>query len=257
MYSPEKQIRWLRCLAAAVLFASVGLGAGAASFREELRRADDHLHVGNATEALEIYHELQVDYPESEEVLYGTGCALYVQGEDHREVNEFDTAVKSFQEAQAAFERLHGTDDEGSRALGAFSRANCLASVAKAVAPDPEAPNAMMQMPPGANPAAPSQPQDQYEQGVAAYREAVSAYDAVLKEFPGHAGAKQNLDHVRYLLKKLLQNPPEKQEQEPPPDENRVSVFMGVGTDIAGADARKEGDDNVVRLVRPGAKGVK
>ncbi len=77
----------------------------------------------------------------------------------------------------------------------------------------------------------------------------------MLSEYPEDARAAQNLDHVRYELKKLLQNQPEKQEQEDDQQQDQEglqSVFEYAETDIEGAAANAESD--TVELVVPGKR---
>ena len=40
----------------------------------------------------------------------------------------------------------------------------------------------------------------------------IVAYEKVLRQQPDHAGAKTNLNHARYLLKTMLQDPPQEQQ---------------------------------------------
>jgi tetratricopeptide (TPR) repeat protein len=211
------------------------------SVRSRLEQAQTHLRANDSAKALEIYRELQVEHPESEPAVFGAGCAQYVQGESKLALNAGEEAVAAFAEARASFERLVGSRNPEIRANAAFNRANCIAQTAKLTAANPE----------------------QYEAGVAALREAAAAYGVVLKEFPDHAGAKQNLDHVQYLLKKMLQNPPEKKEQdkdqkEPPKDEDQpkpVSVFIRAATELPGAEAQIHPESDTVELVPPGQGG--
>lgn len=208
--------------------------AHAASLRNRLEEAQKLLQENNPGKALDIYREIQVEHPDSEQAIFGAGCAQYQQGAAKMGAQAGDEAVTAFTDARASFERLLQSKDDRVRANAAFNRANCIAQSAKISASNPQ----------------------NFEQGVNALREAAGAYEAVLKDFPHLEAARQNLDHVRYLLKKMLQNPPEKQDQKkddkkPPEDQQpkMFSIFTDATTDIAGAKATI--NEDTVELVQP------
>ncbi|MBI2435941.1 MAG: hypothetical protein HYV26_24055 [Candidatus Hydrogenedentes bacterium] len=178
-----------RVLGVAVWCLSAAAGA---SVREELLAAEELLQGGQVVEALEAYQNLQVDHPESAEAVLGTACAQYRAAEVALGQAKMKEARESFAAAQETFQRLFSTEDPWIRASAMFDYANAVAKTAKTF-----------------------DPQKEYEGQVGALRQAVGAYEAVLTAYPDHVGAVKNLDHVRYILKKLLENPPEKPEQPP------------------------------------------
>ena len=205
--------RWV-VLVAGLL--AVTAAAGAADRDEQLEQARAHLKAGNPARAIEVYRELQVDYPDDPAVLFGLGCAQYRRAEQHVEAEQAEEAAAMFEKARGVFDRVVSAQGADVAADAAFNRANCVARVAELT------------------PA-----REKYQEAVAALRKAEAAYEAVLREYPDDARAKMNLDHVRYSLKKLLQRPPEAQE----------SVFEYAETDIVGADAKAE--KATVKLVVP------
>jgi chemotaxis protein histidine kinase CheA len=173
-----------------LLLCAVALSSSAESFRERLNAANDLLRKGDVQGALEGYRDLRVDAPESPELLFNMGYAKYQEalrtvegGTSTPDSNPFEEALTSFEKAQALGAGLIRQD-------AAFNRANCLAQYAKHIPAEAE--------------------QDTL---IDAYQQSISAYEDVLRRYPDHGGARKNLDHMRYLLKKMLQNPP------PPPEE--------------------------------------
>jgi hypothetical protein len=223
-----------------VLSASIAAYAGAAgpSLSEALTMAQGHMDSGEFDKALEILHELQTDHPDSEMVGYGIAKALYGRARHQETLGVKEDASGSYSEAEAAFSRLAtGTDAKIGREA-AFGRLNAAARKALLVPPE-----------------------ENYEEAVKAIRGAVAGYEQYLREHPGHAGALQNLDHVRLKLKELLQNPQEQQKQEddkkkPPEDKKQPLVyFLSAGTEIPKAQAKAEG--NQLQLVVPDSEGAK
>lgn len=214
------------------VFLALAAQASAESLGRGIERVDAALQTGAPENALAICRELQVEYPDAEAVAFGIGCAHYATGEAHADLGDTEKAAQSFEEARAAFEPLLASEDTRLRAHAAFNAATCVARLAK------------MQETPG-----------QYQKRVAALREAVTAYEAVVREYPGHAKARHNLDHVRFLLKRLLQNPPEtppEQQQCPPKEKPKtVSVFTRAWTEVSDAKARILPDKTAVELIHP------
>ncbi|MCC6698378.1 MAG: tetratricopeptide repeat protein [Candidatus Hydrogenedentes bacterium] len=178
-----------------ILLVISGAVANADSFRERLNAANALLRAGKIEEAVDAYRELQIEEPESPELYYNLGCARFQQ-ELKEGPQPPDTAqaepVQPFAEARASFDKAMTLGSGAVRRNAAFNRANCLAQTAKNM----------------------SQEEEQ-EQLVAAFQESIAAYEEVLRQFPDHQDARQNLDHMRYLLKKMLQKPP------PPPEEQK------------------------------------
>jgi tetratricopeptide (TPR) repeat protein len=156
------------------------LDARAASLRSALQDASQLLADGDAPGAIASYREIQVEYPDSEEAKFGIGCSQYVQGAGQSATGALEEAATSFQAAEEVFRRLSTAQDSRIREGAVYNRANTVAQKAKMIPP-----------------------QEQYKEAVAALGEAVSAYEEVLRDFPEHKGAGQNLDHVRYQLKQL------------------------------------------------------
>jgi tetratricopeptide (TPR) repeat protein len=210
-----------------------GGSAPAASLQKELERARALLDAGDAAAAEELYRELQVEAPESGPVIFGLACAQYLAGKQQAAAQSPDLAAGAFDAARETFQQLISLQDKSLRESAVFNQANCLAQKAKLL-----------------------DPMQQYDARVAALREAVTAYETILRENPEHAGAQQNLDHTRFLLKTLLQEPPEKQDQEDqeqqdqPPDQppQGFSLFTEAGTDLPGA--RAIAVDNTARVLR-------
>ncbi|GMV94394.1 MAG: hypothetical protein AMXMBFR82_41720 [Candidatus Hydrogenedentota bacterium] len=183
----------MRNATAIVLLCALASASHADSFREKLNAANALLRGGDVQAALDGYRDLRVDDPESPELLYNLGCARYQEA-----LQDLQGALKSaeenpFAEAHATFEKAQALGGGALREDAAFNKANCLAQFARYLSPDDVG-------------------QDEI---IDAYQQSIAAYEDVLRQYPDHAGARKNLDHMRYTLKKMLQNPP------PPPDENQ------------------------------------
>ncbi len=219
------------------LFLALTLAAGAAaeSFSGGLSGAAALLRDGDAAAALRAYRELEVEHPDSTPVLFGIGCAQYAAAEAQAADNPGEAARPVFEEARNTFERIPAADTTV-RAHAAYNAANCLVWAARTYAVPAE-----------------------YEAKVAMLRRAVAAYEEVVRNQPDHARALQNLDHARFELKKLLQHPPEKQDQpqNPPPQEppKAISLFRRAVTEIPGAQANILPDKHIVELVPPESEG--
>ncbi len=224
--------RRARMLCLAALCAMLlSVPATAESFRARLDAAAAQLQRGDAAGALQAYQDLLVDYPDAAEVAFGAACARYRIAEQALAAAQAEGAVQGFEEARAAFDPLRQSRDARIRREAAFNAANSVAQTALV-----------------AEQAAPPQ------EAVAALREAAAAYEAVLREHPDHAGAQQNLDHVRYRLKLLLQQPKQEQEQQqqeqPPQEQPKLfSVFLDARTELDDARAEIHPDEAMVELV--------
>ncbi len=231
-----------------LLTVSIASGAFAASSASRLAEAHGKLKANDTAGAIEILRELQVESPGDERVLYALGCAQYKEAESQQGsvVGGLvasgqpggESAQSPYKEAQESFENLLEAQDPEIARNAAFDRANCIAQSAKLG----------MQSPEGA------------QKAVGALRNAANAYQDFLRRFPDDKGAQQNLDHVRFLLKKLLreQKKDEKKDEEKQDqkqDQKNPTALLKVRnaqTEIPGATTNID-DDAIVRLVKPGA----
>lgn len=167
-----------------------GLNASAASLRERVAEAEALLNSGEADKALSAFQQIQVDHPDAAEAVLGIGAAQYRAGEIALAGGLNEQARQRFSEAEQTFQRLFSDKEEKVRSSAKFDYANALAKSAKGF-----------------------DSQKEFTKQVAALKSAIGAYEQVLKDFPDHQAARQNLDHTRYVLKKLLQNKPKDQQQ--------------------------------------------
>ncbi|MBX7257071.1 MAG: hypothetical protein K1Y02_11980 [Candidatus Hydrogenedentes bacterium] len=163
----------------------------AESFVDKLNQANAKLRNGESQAALDIYRELQVENPESDVLYHNLGCAQYSKGEEDSKSAVKTGKAESFSEAKASFERAMSSDDPALRKSATFNRANAVAQ--QAMAMDPA--------------------KDQ-KAVVAAFEDSIKSYEEILSNDPENKDAQTNLDHMRYLLKKMLQNPPEQNQQQ-------------------------------------------
>lgn len=215
-----------------ILF-SIVLSISSGAFAVSLSAAHEMLQKGDAAGALEALRELQVENPSDERVLYALACAQYRLAQTQAASGD---PAAAFKDAQASFESLSGAKDPKIAREASFDRANCLAQSAKLSMADPKNASA----------------------AIGALRSAAAAYESHLAAYPDDENAKQNLDHVRFLLKKLQrekkdeqqdQKQDQKNDQKPPQAELSV---RNAATELPNAKALV-GDDGTVRLVRPGA----
>jgi len=162
----------------------------AESFDERLARGNALLRSGDVERATDAYRELQVEEPESRALYYAMGCAHYESALESLGLKDAPSAKQAFSEAQSAFEQALAADDPEMRKNAAFNEANCRAQ------------QALLTVGAGDG-----------ESTINAFEYAIAKYEDCLKRYPDHKGLQQNLDHMRYRLKKLLQNPPPPQQQ--------------------------------------------
>ena len=177
-----------RGLAIAVLAWCVA--ARADTFNDEVRRANELLRNGKPEEAIAVYRDLQIEEPESDLLYYGMACADYESAMTKFAEEAVDEAAEAMNRAKTGFERASMSSDGEIRTGARYNLANCLAQDAKQLTGT-----------------------SGYEATVDAFKASIDAYEQFLQAYPEHEGARRNLDHMRYLLKKMLQNPPPKQEQ--------------------------------------------
>jgi hypothetical protein len=238
MYSAPTLRLPMRCVTvAAACVMMLCAAARGESLQAALDRAAAHLRAGDAAAARAIYQEQIVDHPQSAELRFGLACADYRAAEAQAAQAKPEAAAAAFDQARAGFNAVMPLARGALRAQAAFNAANCVAR--KALLVDPAR---------------------QRAQAIAALREAEAALDAVVREFPDLREAQQNLDHVRYTLKKLLQQPaPEEdqqqqdQQQKQPPPPMVFRLIERADTDLPQARAEVNEQGDTVVLVRPGA----
>jgi hypothetical protein len=195
----------LRTCSLAVL-ALLCLPATAESFYDRLAEGNAKLEARDAEAALTIYRDLQVERPESDVLYYQIACALYEDAMSKTSSPAVDEAAEEFVEAIQTFDKVATSSNDAVRVNARYNRANTVSQMAKLTqkSGDPEA-------------------------TFAAYREAIKAYEDFLRVHPAHKAARHNLDHMRYELKKMLQNPPQKQQQ--PQNEQQQNTHEQQGED--------------------------
>jgi outer membrane biosynthesis protein TonB len=173
----------------------------AESFNSRLRQGHALLQQGDPDGALTQYRDLQTEDPESDVLYYSIGCAQCEEGMQAVQQKAPQDALASLETAKASFEKVLTARDPEIRKNAAFNHANTVAQIA-------------MQ----------SAAAQKYEETTKAFEESVKEYEAFLKQHPDHEGAQKNLDHMRYLLKSMLQNPRPPQQQQgqgQPQDQNK------------------------------------
>jgi tetratricopeptide (TPR) repeat protein len=207
-----RRLKVLAVLLLTTAWCVLALSASAASLNARMNEARALLEAGEAQAALDAYTELLVEDPESEFVRLGIACATYRLAENALNAGDKEQARERFKEAESAFTLFSSATDWDARAAAAFDAANATTQLAKMTLADAEED--------------PNLRQD----AIDALRGAVRAYENVLIGFPGHAGAQQNLDHLRFLLKTFLQ-----QKEEEQPEVRMFSYITNPQTDLPGA----------------------
>jgi len=174
--------------------------AVAESMHDRVQRANGLLRSGEAEKALDEYHQIQVDHPNSPVLEYNIGCAQYEQGLKALQSQKEAESETAFSQAKDSFDRALQSGNDAVRSSATFNRANSLAQTAKLLG-DKATP----------------------EQKLQTYHDAIHAYEDVLQTDPSNAGAQQNIDHLRYMLKRAMQEPPPQQGEgeQNPQDENQ------------------------------------
>ncbi|MFA6241655.1 MAG: hypothetical protein WC655_12050 [Candidatus Hydrogenedentales bacterium] len=162
------------------------------SFVDKLNDANAKLRNGESQAALDAYRELQIENPESDVLYHNLGCAQYSKGTDDAKSGAKTAGTEVFNEAKASFEKAQMSDSPAIRRSALFNRANSIAQ--QAISMDPAADQKAV---------------------AGAFEESIKSYEEILANDPGNKDAQTNLDHMRYLLKKMLQKPPEQDQQQP------------------------------------------
>jgi Ca-activated chloride channel family protein len=103
---------------------------------------------------------------------------------------DVEGATEALQRARGQFDELRMAATPFVREQSGFASANALAQIGKHL-----------------------DEQQAYTERLDTLQAAVQAYDSFLQEYPDHEAAQTNLNHTRYLLKKMLQNPPPDQQK--------------------------------------------
>jgi hypothetical protein len=164
-------------------------GAFAQDVRERLQGGFQQLDAGAVDEAMTTFRDVQTDDPESDLVQYSIARAQYEQA--LRDGDSPQDALEPLHAARAAFDTLTTSEDPFVRENALYNSANCSALIAKHSAAE-----------------------GNHEETVKGFEDSIRGYEEVLEKHPNRVEARGNLNHMRYLLKKMLQNPPPPEEQQ-------------------------------------------
>lgn len=171
---------------------SMPLIAFGESFEARLQQGFESLKGGDSEAALVAFMDLQVEQPDSPGVQYGIASAHYVRALAALATNEEGAkGQEKMSDARAKFEALDTAADPMMSGLASFGVANSTVQIALH-----------------------SGPMENYEETVNAFKESILEYERALEQYPDLEAARTNLNHSRYALKTLLQNPPPKEQQE-------------------------------------------
>jgi hypothetical protein len=184
-----------RCAKATILAALLAMAlstpGAAESFDKRLAAANALLHSGNYEGALSAYRDLQVEDPESDLLYYNMGCAQYEKAQGLAGAEFMDEAVQAYAAASEAFEKASWGDSPALRRNAQYNLANTAAQMAKL-----------------------SVTSGNETEARRAFEECIRKYEELLARFPDDKAAQNNLDHMRYYLKKMLQKPPPQEDQQ-------------------------------------------
>lgn len=175
----------------AFVVGGVAFGDSLGEFESRLKQGFNLLEGGDTQGAVAEFRDLQVAQPESEVVTYSLASAKYKQGLLDAKNQAPEDAITRFSEARTAFDELHASEDPFIRFNAAYNAANCSAQIAKN-----------------------SIGSGKHDETVAAFEESIQEYERLREQRPDHEGVQTNLNHMRYLLKTLMQNPPPEQQQQ-------------------------------------------
>lgn len=150
----------------------------------------DLLEAGEFDGALVAFNELKTELPDSALVDYSIASTYYSMAMRQEDPEQKEARIENFFKAKEQFLDLANLPDPFLGRNAPFNAANCSAQIAK-------------QYDPG----------EEYTQRLQSLKVAIEDFDKVLLLDPDHAEARQNRDHLNYLLKQMLQNaPPDQQE---------------------------------------------
>ncbi len=176
-----------------LILTTLAIAAAADPPRDDVVAANNLLKQGKTDAALNAYRSLQIDDPESELLYYNIGCAELESVSGSGGAPDESTAIDSLNNAKKWFDKASMAEDATIRRDARFNRINADSQLAKILATG-----------------------EDHEGAIKAFENAIFGYEDFLDQYPGHAGATKNLNHMRYLLKTMMQNPPEEQEQQQP-----------------------------------------
>lgn len=179
-------MRKFACLLA-IVFAPAGFSE---DFGPRFEKGYAALRGGDPETALASFNELLTETPDSELVRYSIAAAEYGKGVKDLEAGQVETGLANLNKARGDFEGLLTAETPFVREQAGFAAASSAAQMAKHY-----------------------NETDQYNERLEALQQAVAGYEQVLDADPKHAAAATNLNHTRYLLKKMLQNPPENEKK--------------------------------------------
>lgn len=180
-------------------------------FDDRFKPGYDLLAEGKYDEALASFNELKTELPDSALVDYSIASTQYSRALSMEDPEQKEARLEGFITAKEGFEELANLPDEFLKKNAPFASANVSAQIAKMY--DPEA---------------------EYGPRVQALRSAIQEFDEVMRLDPGNKLARQNRDHLNYLLKQMLQSPPPEQQQN---DQGEG------GEDQNEGDQQQEGED--------------
>ncbi len=179
------------------LFLAAACTAAADPPREGVAEANALMRAGQSDAALQAYRGMQVDDPESALLYYNIGCAELETASASTGPEDSAAAIESLNAAKASFDKASMAEDPAIRRDARYNRVNCDSLLAKQLSAT-----------------------DDFEAAKGAFEEAIYGYEDFLDQYPGHEGAEKNLNHMRYLLKKMLQEPPPEQQEEQQQDQS-------------------------------------
>lgn len=228
-------MHWRKLLAMAVVLS--GCTGCTGEVDAILHRAEKLAASGQAEEALRGCRESRVEFPDSPDLLFGTGSAEIALAEERLRAHRPDEAAEQFQAAQATFGRVAEGMDYRLREAAHYNAATCLLRLDDTIH--------------GAG---------AYEARIENLGHAIAALEVCAELYPGNERVQKNLDYARYTLNRLRQSPPrdsESEQNQEQQDESALSEVNSATTDLPGATAEVVEGSTVVLHIAPGPEGVK
>jgi len=208
--------------AVVLLIAVTAFTAAADPPRTGVAEANGLLEQGKAEAAIQAYRNLQIDDPESDLLYYNIGCAHLESIPEPSPDQDNSAAIDSLNAAKISFDKAVMAEDATIRRDARYNRINCDSQLAKRL-----------------------QSSGDYKGTVSAFEDAIYGYEDFLDQYADHAGARKNLNHMRYQLKKMLQNPPPEQDQQEQQDQENGEGEEGDQQEQQDQDGEQEdGEEN-------------